>query len=142
MYLVYGSTRRDQAMTAPARDEDRCTSAVRAIVRCDARGCRQVYIVEFETTTVTWAYEGRMAQRREVCYQGLVWAYRDRNDLARGIVGQFCCSGCGGSRWTWAVVEGSFSESVSCGARCRNAVGPSCECQCGGENHAAGHAAL
>jgi hypothetical protein len=29
---------------------------------------------------------------------------------------------------------------AKCGARCRNAVGPSCDCSCGGENHGMGHA--
>lgn len=115
---------------------------VRAIVRCERKGCRKAHTVQFETNIITWAYEGRMAQRREVTYQGRTWMYRDRYDLSRGIVGQFTCTGCDGHSWSWAVVEGSFSESVKCGARCRNAVGPSCECQCSGENHATGHAVL
>jgi hypothetical protein len=128
--------------TAAAQDEDRTGSPVRAIVRCETKGCRTPYTVAFETHIITWAHNGRMAQRREVTYGGRTWQYRDRNDLAQGIVGQFTCTGCNGHRWSWAVIEGHFTESVKCGARCRNAVGASCDCQCGGENHAIGHVAL
>lgn len=117
-------------------------SAVRAIVRCGTRGCRKPHTVTFDTNIITWEHNGRMAQRREVTYQGRAWTYRDRNDLAQGIVGQFLCAECGGRSWSWAVVEGRFSESVKCGARRRNAVGASCDCQCGGENHAIGHVTL
>jgi hypothetical protein len=30
-------------------------------------------------------------------------------------------------------------SNVKCGARCTNAVGPSCDCSCGGANHSSGH---
>ena len=38
-----------------------------------------------------------------------------------------------------AVVVGYMDERVRCGALCRNAVGPSCDCACGGANHGANH---
>jgi hypothetical protein len=28
---------------------------------------------------------------------------------------------------------------IKCGASCRNAVGPSCDCSCGGANHGCNH---
>lgn len=33
------------------------------------------------------------------------------------------------------MVLGSHSDKHTCGARCTSAVGPNCECSCGGENH-------
>lgn len=33
-------------------------------------------------------------------------------------------------------VRGKISEKVKCGAKCRNSLGPSCSCECGGRNHA------
>lgn len=36
-------------------------------------------------------------------------------------------------------VWGVKVEKVKCGAMCRNAVGPSCDCSCGGANHGSGH---
>lgn len=38
-------------------------------------------------------------------------------------------------------VIGETVPSVACGARCTNAVGPVCDCSCGGANHGRGHAA-
>ena len=35
----------------------------------------------------------------------------------------------------------SKTTETECGPRCTSAVGPSCDCKCGGENHAADHAA-
>lgn len=37
-------------------------------------------------------------------------------------------------------VEGTYSEKHTCDARCVNAIGPNCECSCGGENHGGGYA--
>jgi hypothetical protein len=34
---------------------------------------------------------------------------------------------------------GYYSDKVKCGARCVNAIGPSCDCSCGGHNHGIGH---
>lgn len=36
-------------------------------------------------------------------------------------------------------VVGFFAPEVKCGALCRNAVGPSCDCSCGGANHGCNH---
>ena len=38
-----------------------------------------------------------------------------------------------------AVVHGSYDPHIECGAKCRNAVGPSCDCSCGGANHGINH---
>lgn len=35
----------------------------------------------------------------------------------------------------WKAIDGKFSERHTCDARCMNAIGPNCECSCGGVNH-------
>lgn len=124
-------------------DADYSTSTARALIRCTRKGCRTAHTLDFATTLITRAYEGRMAQSREVTRgEYPPCPYTDRYDLRAILLRGFECSACGGSSADFDVIRGTFSESVKCGARCRNAVGPSCECQCGGENHATGHAAL
>lgn len=41
-----------------------------------------------------------------------------------------------------APVKGTLNEHKKCGARCYNAKGGDCDCQCAGANHGSGHAAL
>lgn len=38
-------------------------------------------------------------------------------------------------------LAGTFNPEKVCDGRCMGAVGPACDCSCGGENHGAGHAA-
>lgn len=61
-----------------------------------------------------------------------------------GPAGKVCafpvgkCRGCG--KWLYGEpIYGAHSDKTKCGARCMNAVGPSCECPCAGENHGAGN---
>ena len=48
------------------------------------------------------------------------------------------CKECG-EYMTGKAVRGTKNPSVKCGAKCRNAKGGECECECGGEHHGAGH---
>lgn len=82
---------------------------------------------------------GRPAQRRELTRRGHTVSYRDRYDLARIITRELTCSRYGHDGAEFVLVDGRYSESVKCGPRCRNAVGTSCYCDCGGEKHGAGH---
>lgn len=46
----------------------------------------------------------------------------------------------GAKRWQgWAEIVGTYRPEVTCGARCTNAIGPSCDCSCAGAAHGAGH---
>lgn len=51
------------------------------------------------------------------------------------------CGECGGRIYFHAgePVYGRFVETVVCGSKCTGAVGPSCDCSCGGANHGGGH---
>jgi hypothetical protein len=42
------------------------------------------------------------------------------------------CADCGA--WIMDTHEAKTS-TTKCGAKCRNAVGPACSCECGGRNH-------
>lgn len=42
-------------------------------------------------------------------------------------------------RLRFVPVVGTVDDSVRCSATCTNAIGPSCDCACGGANHGAGH---
>jgi hypothetical protein len=37
------------------------------------------------------------------------------------------------------AIAGRYVPERKCGARCLGAVGPACDCQCGGENHGGAH---
>lgn len=114
----------------------------RAIVRCANKTCRRPHRLDFATTYEPYESFGRMAVRRTAIVHDRETSYRDRYDLARIALRGFTCTGCRGTLATFKVIEGSYSEAVKCGPRCRNAVGPSCDCQCGGERHGEGHTAL
>lgn len=44
------------------------------------------------------------------------------------------CASCGSNSLKWQWVSGRVT-STKCGSRCTSAVGPSCDCECGGHNH-------
>ena len=124
-----------------ATQSDVWTVTSYAILRCKAKGCRVAVRVSFDTTSTTVAYSGRMSTSRTVTYAGVTRAYRDRYDLAQLLLRLSPPAECGHIGRRFDIITGRFSESVKCGPACRNAVGPSCDCQCSGENHAANHAA-
>jgi hypothetical protein len=43
-------------------------------------------------------------------------------------------------RYRLEPIWGETVADIKCGASCRNATGPSCDCSCGGHNHGMGHA--
>ncbi len=82
---------------------------------------------------------------------GLLYTTRVLNTHEIVLVQHRCDPGAAGrrgddwkpSRWVFArpVVDGGKHDSKrhTCGARCTNATGPSCDCRCRGANHGAGH---
>jgi hypothetical protein len=61
---------------------------------------------------------------------------------ARGFTRYGLCSACDGRiEYMGHVTRDRLvrtSEACACDGRCTNATGPSCDCQCGGENHGSG----
>ena len=124
------------------RVEDKWDSEARAIVRCVRKDCRRAHITQFTTTTTLRAFNNRPSYSHVVWHDGQPVSYRDSYDLTRIVLRDFTCAGCAGHHATLKVVQGSFSASVKCGGKCRNAVGPSCDCSCNGQNHGSGHTAI
>lgn len=62
--------------------------------------------------------------------------YAAQIDQAIGVY--VLCVDCG-ARVTLTAVKGRYVEEIPCSAKCRNAVGPSCDCSCGGTNHGCNH---
>lgn len=79
----------------------------------------------------------RIRYRRELQHIGYgrkVAVYFKESDGSRGPGGEYCC----GRRMTFGFLQARLNPAVKCNARCTHAVGFSCECSCGGENHATG----
>ena len=121
---------------------DTWDSEARAIVRCAGKTCKTAHVTTFKTTTTLRAFNNRPSYSSVVWREGRPVSYRDKYDLYRIVLAGFTCTRCGGRLASFKVVQGSFSAGVVCGGKCRNAVGPSCDCQCSGANHGSGHAAI
>ena len=56
----------------------------------------------------------------------------DRNNHA--------CPNCNTSEYLEIkALKGTKVTNIACGPKCYNAVGPNCDCECGGKNHGLGH---
>lgn len=47
------------------------------------------------------------------------------------------CARCGAMRYAYPVIVTGVTDTA-CGAKCRGARGPACDCSCGGVNHGSG----
>lgn len=116
---------------------NRPAEALPAIVRCRIKGCksvRRVFVLVRRDVKVDWHW-GRVSTTRKVT--GYDDGHGNRLDV-HGFTGVPCLP-CGHKMTKVAEVEGTYSDRKTCDARCVNAVGPSCECSCGGMSHGAGH---
>ena len=92
----------------------------RIIRRCTRKTCGHVWAREYEGTPKS----GNLCRTDE---SGRRISASDSNE--------WTCPKCG--RWEW-VKGGTVNGTVSdhkCGAKCLSAIGPNCECSCGGANH-------
>ena len=58
--------------------------------------------------------------------------YYRRSDGVRNVQPVTCC----GKVTSWNLLKAQLNLDVKCDARCTHAKGFTCECSCGGENHA------
>jgi hypothetical protein len=67
-------------------------------------------------------------------------ALRCEGGIAGKVFIRCTTAGCLGQRYGVACrrIMGRVTETV-CGPKCTSAVGPACDCQCGGEHHGANH---
>jgi hypothetical protein len=96
--------------------------------RCPAKGCRHVVRVEVARTASTPDRFGNV--RGIVTTASLTAAVNTHNHA---------CPDHGLRTRTWKPVKGTYSAERECDSRCTGAIGPDCECQCGGANHGAAH---
>lgn len=117
--------------TATSRKTLRATRLIIRCPRCKRVGQRQL----MRLTTTRKAYE-LPSGRAEPSHTSDP-SYFDGSGK-RASTSLSCC----GLELYGRDVQGSHSEKHRCGAKCLASKGPSCECQCGGANHGAGHAAV
>lgn len=115
---------------------DRTTETWHIIFRCnrhrDDAGKRQpvlarvTYRVEIEAwlTGENGPPQFRRYERKRTMYVGDRKVLRVARD----------CDACG-KPMAHEQIRGRYSEARECDARCMGAIGPSCDCQCGGANH-------
>lgn len=65
------------------------------------------------------------------CLDGGSWYDRPSKVVSRP------CQQCGALA-SLKRMQVTYNEKVKCGAKCRNATGPACECSCRGVNHGRG----
>lgn len=94
----------------------------RAIFRCRNKACKHVWAFDYPNKT-SWGYT-RSGER---------FSKSPADDLQAG------CPKCGHKAPKYAVVKGRYNPDHRCDPRCENAVGPSCDCSCGGKNHGRGY---
>lgn len=109
----------------------------RALLRCPK--CKTKGQVSYVVTTRLRAYLGRPSSTSKVLIAGRERAISLSGTSLVRELGKACrCPECGDYA-TAKVVRGVQVENKPCNARCEGAVGPACECECGGENHGGAH---
>lgn len=99
--------------------------------RCPAKGCKCVIRITVEMRGLPAKTTGRFSHSftRWVPAAGYFFSPMD--------LGLHCVTH--RRMLGWKPVDGKFSEAHVCDSRCTNAIGPDCNCACGGANHGAGH---
>lgn len=121
----------DYEMSLAARPnvgETRPRELSRYIARCKACGTATSTLADSDHTMLTAKIEGAP------------YARHINSGALQYVNAYLCmpCRKCGGLRVAKRVF-GVYSSREKCGARCRNATGFDCECQCSGLNHGKGY---
>lgn len=93
----------------------------RSFGKCRVRGCKTRKVVE-------GGY-----------INGISIHYRGGNENELRSIGCWCEEH--NTYLRWNPLRGKFSPNKECNGVCMGAVGPSCDCACGGENHGKNHVA-
>lgn len=106
------------------------TDQRRGVGRCTHCGTK--IHADYAVELTQWAYDGRLAERRVIIYPD---GRRQSVDPHRGAFEslRIYCPRCDARVYVRPVV--GRVTATPCGPRCTGAVGPVCECQCGGQNH-------
>lgn len=113
----------------------------RAILKCRNRNCKHVWALDYRTEGTDrhgLPYGTRELKQGERA-SDLDRYYGGRRSYSDDMSGVLRCPECAVNLPNGGRVEGRYSEKHVCGAKCLGAIGPSCDCQCGGANHGANH---
>lgn len=102
----------------------------RWMYRCPRKSCRKVRAVDYQVRSVTEICQHPTTGR--VIHRAGRW-FGMHKDYPTGV--KCLC----GRDMVGRPVKGHVNPSVPCNAKCVNAIGPDCECSCGGANHGSGH---
>jgi hypothetical protein len=100
------------------------TTEAAHVGRCAS--CKRGVRVTVASEVTLGAFNGRPTSRSRILTGGV----REHN----GHTLVSCC----GASVVVKPIRGTVTEK-KCGTRCTSAVGPSCDCECGGERHAQDH---
>lgn len=120
----------------PVLEQTTSTIQQRIIARCSVKTCRRTVsaLVEKDVEyTVSQDPAGIYRESRTVAVRVLEGPFE-----VSPWYGATPAVACHGS-WIVKPVEGRYNPERKCDARCMGAVGPSCECSCGGKNHGMYH---
>lgn len=79
--------------------------------------------------------EGHLTRVEREWREGVVKAGPRKGQPCRDLIGGYTVDVCGEcGRFTTKTAEARVSK-VRCGAKCVNATGPACSCECGGKSH-------
>lgn len=109
---------------------------VRYIWKCRYVGCKHVWALDY--TEITYTTEDHWG-KNSVTHTYRMLPDGTKRSVSTDIMGELRCPKCSCNLPKGNKVEGHYSEKHVCGARCVNATGPNCDCQCGGENHGKNH---
>ena len=97
--------------------------------RCLNPGCKSRWTQAVEYEHTGWNYD-RWGDQSQPIYKSL--------RFSNGSIDPPCPK-CGSNNTRSEKIQGKFSPSQPCSARCTSALGADCECQCAGENHGIDH---
>lgn len=120
-------------MTGPTGDALVYRSTGHVILRCKA--CKAAGRKEFAIVRTIRAFNGRPVETQTAEIDGRTVHIRDRYDLDRALSRP--CPHCD-TTVTVVRVKGVYVADKTCDDRCMGAIGPSCSCSCGGQNHGGG----
>lgn len=122
--------------TNPSTEPTKHYKEAHYIGRCWRKGCATVVRITIPMVGIERKLtSGHGIYRHE--YKAIEWRSNDTSwngPYDSGI----CCTHHRVSL-RWKLINGVVSDKHVCDARCINAIGPNCECSCGGKNHGAGY---
>jgi hypothetical protein len=103
--------------------------------KCRAKGCNAIVRI----TVPMMAIKVREYPFNGHSYERTKWVPSDQ--YGRYWIPHHLGMHCVKHHWPifFTPINGKYSPRHRCDARCLNAMGPNCECSCGGENHGRGH---